>query len=250
MCSKRIGSTGSGLNTATVQACGYGNSAVQGFILNEGEGIALNPEQVQSNVGYRMTILFDIGGDTYIAGETIRPVALMVPMILYNGSGSGVVVKILQMECREIGTDDLCNFAIQKIDGVQNLIYSTDVTSTILSMDSTNTLPTGIKMYEDCIVDLYGSKFGAVITNPSYMRNIQQYRGVGPGLAGVRMSGIVTSSELINEVTSPIIIRPGEGLALFQKNSSGIGRYGASVVFNIEAISSGTSGPVAMAFVC
>jgi hypothetical protein len=248
-CSKNLGSTASGLNRATVQSCGYGNDSVQPWTMNEGEGIAIVPATIQTNAAYRMSITFTTGSGTYIMAETLRPFAVVPSMMLYNGSDSGVILKAYQIECQEIGPVDICNFAIQKVDGISPEIYGTDVTSTIFSMDSSNSLPSGIKMYEDCLVSLYGSKYGAFITNPSFRRNVQQWLGTGPTWAiGTRMYGIVTSSDILDNSVNPVVLRPGEGLALLQKNASGIGRYGASVLFQTEAIPHG--GSQAHASVC
>jgi hypothetical protein len=239
-CSKNLGSTSSGLNMATVQSCGYGNVDVQPWTLNEGEGIAIVPATIQTNASYRMSITFTTGSGTYIMMETLRPFAVMPSMMLFNESGSGVILKAYQIECQEIGPADICYFAIQKIDGINPERYGTDVTSTIFPMDSSNALPSGIKMYEDCLVSLDGSKHGAIMTNPSFRRNVQLWLGTGPTWAiGTRMYGIVTSSDVLDNAVNPVVLRPGEGLALIQKNASGMGRYGASVLFQTEDIPHG-----------
>lgn len=239
-CSKSLGQVSSGLNRATVQSCGYGSADVQAWTLNEGEGIAIVPSTFQINAAYRMTITFTTGSGTYSCGETLRPFAKTPSMMVYNGVGSGIVIKIMQIEVQEMGPADLCYFAIQKIDGISPERYSSDVTSSIFPMDTSNPLPSGVKMYEDCLVSLDGSKHGAIVTNPSYRRNIQQWLGTGPTWAiGTRMYGIVTSSDVLDNAVNPIVLRPGEGAALIQKNASGMGRYGTSVLFQTESIPSG-----------
>lgn len=225
-----------GLDTCDIYQSGYGNPAVQAQTLREGEGIAIVPNNVQNNVCYRFHILFNIGSSTYLASESIRPYALTCPMLIFNGAGSGVIISILDIECQEIGTDEMCAFAVQKIDGIYNTVYATNVSNYVVPMDSQSPLPSSIAVYENVLVSLYGAKHGSIMSNPSYRRNVQMWVGTGPTWAsGVRMYGTVSSSEIIDNGVTPIVIRPGEGLALLQKNSSGMGRYEATMLFQVES---------------
>jgi hypothetical protein len=88
------------------------------------------------------------------------------------------------------------------------------------------------------LVELAGVKNGAVTVVPTFRRNAQLWLGTGPSWAvGPRMYGTVTSSELIDSGTNPIIVRPGEGIAIMQKNASSMGRYEATIFFQTEPIS-------------
>jgi hypothetical protein len=240
--SKSLGNSKTGMNRALVYTSGYGNASLESIFLVEGQGLAFVPSTVMYPSVYRFQIYFKVGSSSYMVAETMRPYANMVPLVLFNGAGSGVKVEILKIELHEISTDEMCYWALQKIDGVQPTAadkgYGTDVTSTVVPADSADSLPSGIKMYEDCLVNIYGSKSGAIIANPSYRRQVRPAYGKGPGFAGVTMEGITASSELINNSSTPIVLRPGEGLCLFQKNASGLGRYGASVLFQTEAMPS------------
>jgi len=234
---KRLGTDG--LDTCNVYNCGYGNLDTQGQILREGEGISITPATIQTNAAYRFSFLFRTGdGSTYGATETIRPYALMSPMIIFNGSGSGIIITMLNIECQEVGTDSLCTFSVQRIDDIFLGGDEVDVTSNALKMDTTMVFPPGLKCYTNCLVELHGVKFGAVTVVPTFRRNAQLWLGTGPSWAiGTRMYGTVSSSELIDNGVNPLIIRPGEGIALMQKNASEMGRYEATLYFQTEPIS-------------
>jgi hypothetical protein len=234
---KKLGTAG--FDTCNVYNSGYCSAATTGQVLREGEGLAFVAANIQVNVAYRFSILFKTGdGSTYGATETIRPYATMSPMLIFNGVGSGVIITVLNIECQEVGTDSLCQFAIQKIDDIFLGSDEVDVTANVLKMDSTNVLPPGLKCYTNCLVELAGVKNGAVTVAPTFRRNAQMWLGTGPSWAvGPRMYGTVTSSELIDNGANPIIVRPGEGIAIMQKNASSMGRYEATIFFQTEPIS-------------
>lgn len=246
--SKSKGLDRRGLNPASI-SYSYGTTAT-GQKLREGEGVAIVANGIQVNVAYRFTITMTTdNGYTYMATEVVRPYSTFVPFVVFNGSGSGVVLTINNVECEEMGVDSLCQFAIQKIDDIFLGSDEVDVTSTIFEMDSSNTLPTAIKCYTNCLVELHGVKYGGVTVAPTFRKNSQMWIGTGPTWAiGARMYGIVTSSELIDNGTAPIILRPGEGIALMQKNASEVGRYEATILFQTESLATG-SGPKATSFV-
>ena len=77
---------------------------------------------------------------------------------------------------------------------------------------------------------------------PTFRKTVALWNGTGPSWAsGPRMYGTVSSSEIIDNGNNPIIIRPGEGLALLQKNGSELGRYEATIFFQTEPIISASS---------
>jgi hypothetical protein len=77
-----------------------------------------------------------------------------------------------------------------------------------------------------------------------YMWDGSNWNRIGTGptwAAGTRMYGTVSSSEIIDNGVNPIIIRPGEGLALLQKNGSELGRYEATLFFQTESLMTASS---------
>lgn len=97
------------INTALVFNSGYADSAVQRLSLAEGEGIALTAQSGTSpgtNAGWLLTGAIRVAatGATHYFNTTIDGDAQGVSALaIMNGSGSGVTVELVNLNCIELG---------------------------------------------------------------------------------------------------------------------------------------------------
>lgn len=249
LCSAVLGERRTGMSNANTYI-NHNNTAVQNFILREGEGIALTP--VANAVSYTMkflvNIMYIVAGETYITTVNIttepRP-----NFVLFNNTGSGEVVEVVSIEIAENGTDEFPNlFTVEPID-----YLDTDTAEPIndsIALDSTNESLTGlVDITAFARVHMKGYNSGAIM-----QRNIlRRFAGTNSIAApNVSLGAINFSSRRLDEdknEMSDIVLNPGEGIGLFKRNGSGIGKLGVAIIFTVEEIATSSGGEFGFGFV-
>lgn len=199
--------------------------------LREGEGIAVS---LNSAVGlvYRfmvtLTVRVAATGACYIYTFPVTPAVLPLFSLL-NGAGSGVVLEVVSLDYRVIGTDVLPQIALEPIDGIGDGDAVTPI-----AFDSTASIGTVFARH-NCKILMRGAKAGALISVPHENWQVPVGFGSGPGLANL------TSDLPFFRKTAPypseldIVLREGEGLAITYKNAGSLGRMRHAMTFTVDS---------------
>jgi hypothetical protein len=232
------------LCNALKYAPGRGDSGVQRYYIDEGEGILLYlpmatyplSQTRQINIILRnpsTNATYEIEYTDKLSGEE-RQVGI------FNGSGSGIHLEIVSIRVYEIGTDDLPVFYIERTYGepqngnaITPLSYST----------ANNLLDSNIVAKTDAICMRAGANVGAIIVEPTYRRNIKPAMGDGPDVPGVLMADESKHNRPFDGSTvvgNTITLEEGEGLAIYKRTGSALGLYEYMVEFQLESTIVGT----------
>ena len=217
--SRRIGRLDA--TTAQMQRC----------VLREGEGIAVSLNSICGLV-YRFMVTLTVRvvatGACHTYCFPVTPTGLPLFSLL-NGSGSGVVLELVELNYREIGTDVLPQIALEPIDGIGD-----GDTLTPVAHDSTASLGSVFARH-NCKILMRGAKHGALISVPHEQWQVPFSFGRGPGLANLAggMAGFQSRKPHASEMD--IVLREGEGLAVTYKNAGSLGRMQHSLTFTVDA---------------
>lgn len=212
-----------------------GDAALTGYILREGEGLALVFDTDSPSHCFTANLRFKnvANGQCYRANEIIEPryMAGMAAAYIFNGVGSGVVLEVEKIQVREIGTDELVMADYQLIESVGGGEPPTN----IVMSDSSQSLPPGITIVKNCVTSRIGSKWGAVLTNPAERRVMLAEPPYGVGISAgpqVARRGELARDFAVSE--SEIILREGQGFALFLRSAGAQLCHEAVFVLTVE----------------
>lgn len=238
---------GSGMGAKSNSTCfSLGDAEEQGYVLREGEGLALLTSNVMGpNYRMQFRVWINVGGATYISTFAATPSAASPVWGVFNGASSGVVLTIGRIEAQEVRSDDrLVAFGIETISQAYG---GTDVTP--IAMDTTATaLSSGVEI-----------KAGAGITQSNidalqfhrprgqgdipYRRDVHASFGISAGLASGLLAFQTRRHQLFktdNTDVSEILLREGDGIAILQRvNGGGSGEFEISVYLTAEVTGGG-----------
>ena len=197
-----------------------GDTDVTGYILRENEGLAIVYEANSPSHGYAINIRMKniANGQCYRYDYIIEPryMSGICPLILFNGSGSGIVLEVEKFQIREIGTDEIVMADYSIIDGIMGSECMGETPCYIMA-DSADTLPTGVLLKKNCVTARAGSKIGALITSPAQRRLTLTEAPYGVNISGglqVARRGFL-SPDMLN---SDILLEEGSGIGIFLRN--------------------------------
>lgn len=224
-------------------------AGIDPHVLREGEGLALLTSGVAGNpyrVQVRAWVVVAATGDTFLASSVLDLSAGPVPFAVFNGSGSGVVLRVPRVEIEEILTDDAIPLlTVETISGLRDGIDLAPV-----AMDTGNAaLPATVMVRHSAGVvqagsdGLRGARQRAGGDRP-LRRAVLAPLGVGVALAsGALNLGQDRRHQVLGgreSAVSQLVLREGEGLAVLQRaNASGLGEHEISLTFTVEDVSSG-----------
>lgn len=203
---------------------------MQRCTLREGEGIAVSMNAVCGLV-YRfmatLTVRVAATGACHTYTFPVTPTGLPIFSLL-NGSGSGVVLEVVSLDYREIGTDVLPQIALEPIDGIGDGDAVTPV-----SYDSANAIG-AVFARHNCKILMRGAKHGALISVPHENWQVPSAFGAGPGMANLAsdMDFFRQRGPYPHELD--IVLREGEGLAVAYKNAGCLGRMRHAITFTVD----------------
>lgn len=228
-----------------------GDADVTGYILREGQGLAIVYEANSPSHGYavnlRMKNMAD--GQCYRYDYLIEPryMSGVCPIILFNGSGSGIVLEVEKMQIREIGTDEIVLADYSVIDGIMGS-ECMGATPSYVMADSADSLPSGVLLKKNCVTARAGSKIGAVITSPAQRRLVLTEPPYGVAISGgaqIARRGFL-SPDMLN---SDILLNEGSGIGIFLRNGGSQVFYEFTAILNVEIPETPSgSGPTAWAY--
>lgn len=238
-------------DTGSLFDCGYINSSCQRIVLREGEGIALVPnDQVNlpSNAAWYWTATLQIGSETYYTYNAIYATAGSASFALYNGTGSGQIIQIVDMNVTYMGpttiTSPLIDSPYVRFIKIARYIGGEEVE--LVQRDTSVPTPAAIKVVRNrfynpmqirLITDLNGLGEGELLypeQNTAVFRRIGIVRQSLTHLFSIMAPGLASSfwSEfMVNDVQhgidfrsgnsiSPLTLNPGEGLAVVVNNAT------------------------------
>jgi len=203
---------------------------LQRITLREGQGIAVTLNDVTGYV-WRLMVVVTVRvvstGACYVYQVPVTPMVLPMLSIL-NGSGSGVVLEVVNVSFREIGTDVMPQIAVEPIDGIGD-----GDTLTPVALDSTADIGAVIVRH-NCKIRMRGSKYGALISIPHQDWINPGVFGVGPGLSNLTGNAgrFNPAKPYANEFDT--VLREGEGIAVTYKNAGSLGRMSHRITFTVD----------------
>jgi len=213
-----------------------GDADVTGYILREDEGLAVVYESNSPAHGYAINIRMKnmTNNQCYRYDYVIEPryMSGVCPLILFNGSGSGIVLEVEKIQIREIGSNEIVMADYSIIDGIMGSECMGETPCYIMA-DSADSLPTGVNIKKKCVTARAGSKIGALITIPAQKRLTLTEAPYGVNISGglqVARRGFL-SPDLLN---SDILLNEGQGIGLFLRNGGSQIFYEFTAILNIE----------------
>ena len=235
LCCSANGDTRSGMDAGEFVRL-TGDTAVTGYILREGEGIALVYKANAPAHGFTVNIRIknQSNGQCYRYDYVLEPRFMIneVPCLVFNGTDSGIVIEVEKIQIREIGTDEIVQADYSIIDGIMGEECSGSDGSFFMA-DSTDTLPSGILIKKNCVTARAGSKLGGLITIPAQRKLSLAEAPYGPGISGglqVARRGVFTPDMLGPD----IILNEGTGIGVFLRNAGSQLYYEFTAIVNIE----------------
>lgn len=245
-----------GAKMQMLNSCGgynnYGDTGQtsQNLILREGEGISLVPNTFAtvSTVIYHYTIQFRVGSQFYFINDTVS-VGSQPAFCLFNNSGSGVVLQIIDVDVCEggfttdpvavgIGVENYLNiFSLEPIYSLRpnSIEVNSGTTTTVIPYDSTSESLTGlVEIRTNTPVNIGDDKGGEVIIMNNYRRTPQVSFSNGAD-SGTLMMNFKTSGK---DQMNAIVLNEGQGIAVIKRSVGGYGHSNIDLVFSTTTVSS------------
>jgi hypothetical protein len=239
------GNTRDSLSPANMLYFNFQNASdVQGIILREGEGFAIAPKSnlVYQTVRYKAIIKFRKTSNShcYSISEMFTTQGDAVPIVLFNGSGSGVILEVYQVDLLEVGVNTVPYlFSVERIEGMDNGSGFED--SIMASLDPNNESLSGKVDYKvEVPVTKAGYKAGALMSQPILKRDWQTSIGCGQASPNANFSSLNASFLMPHNDCSEIVLHEGEGIAIFKRVPSSIGKSSIKITFSVDPILSAT----------
>lgn len=227
-----------------------GDADTQPHVLREGEGLSFIATTNSSTHCFAVSILMKdhSSGDCYRLNTTIYPIYFSAGPIfaVINGSGSGIVMDIMRIQIREIGTGEYGIADYSRIDGIDD--NEIEYPNFVLA-NSGVSIPSQIKIRKNAVCAMAGSKIGALMTQ-TYLRRLSLTESPwGPGVSsGPDLRKGVYTRDLLSNPDSCVVLNEGEGIGIFIRNASATFYYDFTAIIDIEEIPVGTSGPTCWAY--
>lgn len=219
---------------------------VQKVVLREGEGISLSTNGVTNAFPHWLEASVTVRNSSSGACYRYNFPTYFTPLPVFsllNGSGSGVVLEVVRVGLREIGTDVLPQVTVERIDGIDE---TSGYSSTPDPFDTVNSLDANIIGRGNVKVTMDGSKRGAFMVIPHLAYKIGAGLGVGPNLSGFHpqnQDSHHTSQPFAgrypHEDLHDICLREGEGIGIFQRSASGRIAFDLMIQFTVEGVTGG-----------
>jgi hypothetical protein len=207
-------------------------SQVQKITLREGQGLSFNPTSWNYNAQYEVCFWVRVvaTGACYLAQKVVG-INELSPLAILNGSGSGVVLEIFNVQFLEVGEDTIPLITYEMIDGVDTQqVYET---LTPVAFDSSNSLSSSIIIQKNASVNTEGKNAGALIAVAQKSRIVGQTSLIGAGI-GINLANAYKRGNALfkaNQSELEIVLREGKGLGVFIRNGGLISNYEIAVTF-------------------
>lgn len=202
------------------------NTDVQGIVLRENEGLSILSTGGVSRENYALavSVVFTVSSESFIVREIVQTGAMPSLFALFNSTGSGKVVTVEHILVTEVASDEttLRRITLETISGIHPNSFGTP--SNLIPLDSTTAaLPTQIRCCQrPGALQMSADAVNAVRDDRNFLRRqVGATMGVGPGLAtGPNVGGNAITPDYCRIWRGDMILREGEGIALFQKDDT------------------------------
>jgi len=245
MCSLLHADKDSGLNNSSIFRAFNVTGGVQPIIVREGQGVCITPDGglVQQTIKYALNFFFRDAatGQCYMCNCNITPDGERTAFLFTNEAGSGKTYEVYNVELAETGNDTFLGcFSLEKIE---SLDPDSGLISDLYSHDSANESLSGLVDYRrDCNVTIYGLSKGAIMARPILGRDYQTSQGGAPYLNGSMPLAFGARNANFGDLRKPssaIVLREGEGAAIFKRHMNGIGKSSLFIRFTVENAATG-----------
>lgn len=222
---------------------------VQGLIIREGEGFALELGTRPSGYPYGFTMQFrNVNtGATYTATDvaSARTVTNMAPFAVMNNAGSGVTLELVRIDAQEIGDANPPYYTLEPIDGF------TDNNGTAVPIGRMDTgasaAPSAIEIRRDAQIIQPGAKRGVLLSHAhNYIRR-ETFAGLAYSTSAGNYFGALEPWFRLRRNSfgaSGLCLRAGEGVALVNRNFGVAGMIDCTVRFDWIPTETGSSSSV------
>jgi len=223
-------------------------SELQRMTIREGEGFAIvcsAPSGVDLDVAniYDLVITFKVGSATYTiysdkgAVSPTDSTTHAFAMQIWNGAGSGVLVEIISVHYMDCGESIPNAGAVVEATHVETISYmdaDNHEEATFVSRDSTNESLTGKVDYgTNARVHLMGNKCGSLIQRNILRRFVMSGDTMRVNTAPLG-NFLPFGGREGDFIGTEIVLREGEGIAIFDRNTTMIGRRRRYIQFTVE----------------
>lgn len=215
-----------------------GDPDYQKHTLNEGQGISITLTANGPTFCFGLSVMVRdrATNQCYRYNDMIEPRFMSGTPVwaLLNGAGSGIVLEVLRIQIRELGTDETPLVSYEPIDGLdwgaEDAVY--------IMADSAIALPAEVYIKKNCLTTRAGAKYGGIVTSPAYRRVALAEPPWGPGVAsGPQLARRgVFSPDMDTRGSAPITLREGQGIALLIRNASAQLFHEFTATIDIETI--------------
>lgn len=201
------------------------NTETQGIVLNANEGLSVMSTGGVSreNCSLALSVYFSVDAETFVIREPIQTGSMPSLFALFNGP-SGKVVIIHRLVVSEITSDEttLRRLSFETISGIHPNSLGTSVD--LVPLDSTaESLPPQIVCCTKAgVLQSSADAVNVIRDDRNFLRRqVGAIMGAGPGLnTGPNVGGNAISPDYCRIWRGDMILREGEGVALFQKDDT------------------------------
>lgn len=238
----------SGLARSLSAAKWQPHSDAQRFTLREGQGIALVPVSPGRAANRSLRVQVKVGSHVYTYHSLLRR-DTMADFAIVNGAGSGVVVELLSVELDVLSGYgiNVSAYALERICGL-NETQGSAVPP--LSHDTTNSASAAVVCMANAVCLLDGAKSGAWLARTAMRNAARMHYGhsVGLGKNFQNNTGAIPDIFRAHHLDTSLVLREGEGVGLFQRNTDGIFTPQLSMIWTVESVGGGGVTTVARGF--
>lgn len=219
----------------------------QKIVLREGEGIGLvNSTSAFWATAFRTEIIVreTMTGDCYMYSDESKWNDLS-PLVLLNGTGSGVVLEVVSVHTTETGAENSTTAGTSVpsrflLTGIELADISRGAGSelTPYSMDSTNSIGSDIVCYKNCLIRWDQGGSGALYIRPEKWLFLNQFSQNDANISSLPIQVLQRYKSGITSRTryTDLVLREGKGIAIQQFYPSKYVNHELSFTFTVQDV--------------
>jgi hypothetical protein len=225
---------------------GSGIGEAQPLTLNQNQGLALNVPGTSTPMAFGIGLRFRYGGNTFVATIECSVIAGYPMWSIMNTNSTPLYIERITMI--EIGLAVYNRFAVEMIDIMDE---TTGEDQSVVPMDSTAPLPTTIKVRVGPRVVRAGAAQGALVALPLLRSPAWFHQAQDTAMPFNQTLEQATKYSMYGQGgDSETILRPGKGIAVYERMGANIGLPAFRGLFTVEDIpTGGGAAPVARSYI-
>jgi len=205
-------------------------SPTQPITLRAGEGIALEYVGIKLSHDFNVEITWTDGTDTFFSAFFYSPIELDIPFVFMNEVGSGEVIEIIDITLAEAGDTSEPIYDLMLVEKVYLDEDNPQVYTALLYDTQNDSLPSGVQVYRDVLVDQLGARAGAAQRGDgdawAWGRTMRTSQTTYRLTDLIQWNNWFKAHDIYRENKSGegIVVRPGEAVALMRRRLGSGGR--------------------------